>query len=125
MVTSLPNSQSNIVEFDGPDGVSFYIDVFQPNGTPADEMLATRSERNLSTQFAFAFGTTMDTKVGGEAGKSVSYTVKRKDQPTSTGTDGILWIVNHGGSEYDVEALAIGRHRAEIDAILGSVVFTG
>jgi hypothetical protein len=51
--------------------------------------------------------------------------VKRADQPTSAGTDGILWIVNHRNSEYDFEALVVGKHRAEIDAILATVTFTG
>lgn len=124
-VTKLANSQSNILELDGPDGVSFYVDVYRQTGTPAEETQATTDARDKSAQFTFTNSPVADTKVGGEAGKVVSYTAKRKDQTTSTGTDGTLWIVNHGGSEYDFEALAVGKHRPEIDAILATVVFTG
>jgi hypothetical protein len=124
-VTTVPNSQSNILELDGPDNVSFYVDVYKQSGTPAEETQATNDARNKSTQFIFANGPTTDAKVGGEPGKVVSYTVKRADQPTGASTDGVLWIVNHGNSEYDFEALVIGKHRAEIDAILATVAFTG
>ena len=122
--TTLADSQSNILELDGPDNVSFYIDVYKQSGTPADEMQSTNDARAKSTQFTFNNGPVADTKVAGESGKMVSYTAKRKDQ-TGTGTDGVLWIVNHGNSEYDFEALAIGKHRPEIDAILATVTFTG
>ncbi|MGI8856694.1 MAG: hypothetical protein ACR2JW_13175 [Thermomicrobiales bacterium] len=123
--TTLAGSQSNILELDGPDNASFYIDVYKQSGTPAEEMQATNDARNKSAQFTFTNGPVTDVKVGGEPGKVVSYTAKRKDQTTGTGTDGVLWIVNHGNSEYDFEALAIGPHRAEIDAILATVTFTG
>ncbi len=122
--TTLAGSQSNILELDGPDNVSLYIDVYTQSGTPAEETQATNDARNKSTQFTFTNGPVTDAKVGGEPGKVVSYTAKRKDQTTGTGTDGVLWIVNHGNNEYDFEALAIGPHRAEIDAILATVTFT-
>lgn len=122
-VTKLANSQSNIVEIDGPDGVSFYIDVFRQSGTPTEEIQATKDARDKSAQFAFTFSPITDTSVGGEAGKAISYTAKRKDQTTGAGTDGTLWIVNHGDTEYDFEALVIGRHRPEVEAILASAVF--
>ena len=114
-VTTVPNSQSNILELDGPDNVSFYVDVYKQSGTPAEETQATNDARNKSTQFIFANGPTTDAKVGGEPGNVVSYTVKRADQPTGASTDGVLWIVNHSNSEYDFEALVIGKHRPEID----------
>ncbi len=124
-VTKQANSQSNIVEIDGPDNVSFYIDTYKQSGTPTEEMQTTQDERAKSTQFSFTSSPVTDTKVAGESGKMVSYTAKRKDQPTATGTDGILWIVNHGNTEYDFETLVVGKHRAEIDAILATVTFTG
>ncbi len=122
--TKLANSQSNIVEFDGPDGVSLYVDAYKEAGAPADEVQETQSEREKATQFAFTFNTVTDTKIGGESGKLLPYTFTRKDQPTATPTVGLLFIVNHGGREYDFEAVNVGKHRPEIDAILATVVFT-
>ncbi len=122
--TKLANSQSNIVEFDGPEGVSLYVDAYKEAGAPADEVQETQSEREKATQFAFTFSTVTDTKIGGESGKLLPYTFTRKDQPSTTPTVGLLFIVNHGGREYDFEAVNVGKHRPEIDAILATVVFT-
>lgn len=124
-VTQLANSQSNIVEVDGPDNISFYVDTFKQSGTPTEEAQATTDARAKSAQLIFTSGPTADAKVGGEPGKVMTYTAKRKDQTTGPAADGVLWIVNHGGSEYDFEALPVGKHRSEIDAIIASVVFTG
>jgi hypothetical protein len=124
-VTKLTNSQSNIVEVDGPDNVSFYVDIFKQSGTPTQELQDTTDARAKSTQLTFTSGPTADAKVGGEPGKMMTYTAKRTDQTAAATTDGVLWIVNHGSSEYDFEALAVGKHRAEIDAIVASIVFTG
>jgi hypothetical protein len=124
-VTQLANSQSNLVEVDGPDNISFYVDIFKQSGTPAEEAQATTDARAKSAQLVFTSGPTADAKVGGEPGKVMTYTAKRKDQTTGPATDGVLWIVNHGSSEYDFEALPVGKHRPEIDAIIASVVFTG
>jgi len=124
-VTKVANSQSNIVEVDGPDNVSFYVDAFKQSGTPTEEVQASKDIHAKNTQLAYTDGPTADANVGGEPGKILTYTVKRKDQATGTTIDGVLWIVNHGGREYDFEALAVGKHRPEIDAIVASIVFTG
>ena len=123
-VTQQQNSQSNLVEIDSPDGASFFVDLFPAAGTPAEEIQSVRDSGARSTQLTYAFSPITDTRIGGEAGKTISYTVRRKDQPTSVGTDGTVWVVNHAGMEYDFQVIATGRHRIEIDAILATVVFT-
>jgi hypothetical protein len=120
--TRLANSQSNIVEIDGPDNISFYVDIYDQAGTPDDEMQETITGRQQSTQIVFTPNPVMDATVAGEQGKMLTYSFKRS-QGSTISSDGVLWIVNHNGHEYDFEAVAVGKHRPEIDAIVQSIVF--
>jgi hypothetical protein len=122
VATRLANSQSNVVEVDGPDNISFYVNVYQQDGTPDDEMQATIMLDQQSTSVVFTPGQIQDATVGGEQGKVMTYTFKR-NQGSTTANDGVIWIVNHDGREYDFEAVFVGKHRPEIDAIIKSVVF--
>ena len=122
--TRAANSQNNLVEIVSPDASGLSIDLYRRIGTPADEVQTIEDSLQSNTQFVVTFGTVTDIQIGGEMGKSVTYTEKRRDQPNSAGTDGVIWVVNHGTNAYLFDASDIGTHRAEIDAILATVVFT-
>ncbi|MCA1669387.1 MAG: hypothetical protein LC793_18730, partial [Thermomicrobia bacterium] len=123
-VTKQANSQSNLVEVDGPDNVSFSVYVFKQSGTLDEELQGTMDALAKSTQYTYTFGSSSNTRIGGEPGKQTTYTGKRKDQQSGQ-ADAVLWIVNHGNSEYDLQAVLVGTHRAEVNAIIASIVFTG
>lgn len=121
--TQLPGTAQNLLELDGPDGVLFFVDMFDQTGPPDTSVTAIKQIHAQSTIYAYADNYVLDTAVGGESGKLLNFAYVPQDNLTVAPRTGKLWIVTHGGKEFDFEARNQSAHAGEVDAIVASVVF--
>jgi hypothetical protein len=121
--TQLPGTAQNLLELDGPDGVLFFIDLFDQTGPPDAIVNAVKQIHVQSTIYAYADNYVLDTAVGGEPGKLLNFAYVPRDDLAGAPRTGKLWIVTHGGKEFDFQARNQSAHAGEVDAIVASVVF--
>jgi hypothetical protein len=121
--TQLPGTAQNLLELDGPDGVLFFIDMFDQTGPPDLLVNAVKQIHAQSTIYAYADNSVLDISVGGESGKLLNFAYVPQNDLTTPPRTGKLWIVTHGGKEFDFQARNQSAHAGEVDAIVASVVF--
>lgn len=121
--TQLPGDPQNLLELDGPDGVLFYVDMFDQTGPPDAIINVVKQVHQQSTVYSYADNFVLDTTVGGEAGKLLNFAYVPLGDTTAPPRTGKIWIVTHGGSEFDFQARNQSAHAGEVDAIVASVVF--
>ncbi|MGI8854753.1 MAG: protein kinase domain-containing protein [Thermomicrobiales bacterium] len=121
--TRLTDDNTNVIELDGPDNLFFWAYVDDPQqGTITDEINIIKKNQDASTDFTYTGQTITDLTIGGEQAKSIAYTFASKADAASSGP-GQWWIANHGGKQFSFRSNYSGNHQAEINVILGSVVF--
>lgn len=113
----------NVLILNGPDGVQFYVNVFDQTGSPDAIVGAVKQVHQQSPSFFYADNFVLDATVGGEAGKVLNYGYSPKNDTTSPPRTGKLWIVTHGGKEFDFEVRNLGGHGGDADVLIASVVF--
>ena len=118
--TTLPE---NILVVNGPDGAYFRVNVTDQRGSLTQEMQDIRDGHTSSKDNTYKDGGNVDTKVGGDTALTLQYTYTAKNQANGTPVEGQWWLVNRNGREIAFQASNIGTHRAEIEAMLKSVVF--
>ena len=116
---------TNVLELDGPDGTYFFLDIYDPQSgaTVAAQIQDILDVHTKSTKFTYQDGAVSDTKIGGEAAKTFTFTYTEKNKANAQPFSGQIWDVNHGGKEYLITGNANATHRAEINAIIASIVF--
>lgn len=122
-VTRLPDVAQNLLELDGPDGILFFIDLFDQTGPPDAIIPVVKQVHAQSTIYDYADTFVLDIVVGGEPGKLLNFAYMQKDDRTGPPKTGKLWIVTHGGKEFDFQARNQSAHAGEVDAIVASVTF--
>jgi serine/threonine protein kinase len=116
--------QGNYLELDSPDDTYFYVDIFDNAKALDAEVNEYLTGHKNSTKLTYTDGPVSDTKVGGEAAKTFTFTYVPKDKPSSATQTGQIWVVNHGGKEYVLTADNLTpQQKATIDAIVASLVF--
>ncbi len=122
-ITKLASDKDNVVEVDGPDGVLFYMNTYAATGNAADGIQAFRNSHTKSTDYTYTDGAVTDGKIGGEPSKIMSSTYVKKVAPTTTPLTVTYWVVIRSGTEFDFDVRNVGTHRAEVDAIVASIVW--
>jgi serine/threonine protein kinase len=123
-VTQDKTASHNALELDGPDGAAFYLDIYDPAfGTLDQEIQDILKNHQGSTKFVYKDGAVTDARIGKEPAKTFTFSDTPKANPSAVPTAGRIWEVNHSGTEFQFAALNDTAHRADIDAILASVVF--
>ncbi len=121
--TKVADDATNILELDGPDNVIFLAYINDPQqGTITDEIQIIKKNEDTSTTFTYSNQQITDTMIGGEPAKALAYTFLSKSDATNTGP-GQWWVANHGGKQFSFRSNFPGSHQAELNAILGSVIF--
>jgi hypothetical protein len=114
----------NVLWLQGPDNLSVYIDIFDPQpGTLDEEIQADKDFHAKSQQSTYKDGAVTDLKIGGEPAKALAYTFVPKKTPNATPSAGTIWEVNHGGKEFYIQSSPLGNHAAEVNAIIASIAF--
>lgn len=121
--TQLPGDVLTLLELDGPDGVLFFVAMFDQTGPPDASIAAAKQAHARSTMYSYADNFALDTSVGGESGKFLNFAYVSPGDSTVAPRTGKLWIVTHGGKEFDFQARDQSAHAGEVDAIVASVVF--
>jgi hypothetical protein len=122
-VTRLAATPQNLLELDGPDGVLYFLEIYDQRGTPATLMADWERIHQQSTVYYYADNYVLDTGVGGEPGKLLNFAYTAQNDLSTPPRTGKLWVVTHGGKEYDFQGRNQSAHAAEVDAITASVVF--
>ncbi len=123
-VTQDKTAEHNVLELDGPDGAILFLDLYDPAfGTLDQEVQDVLNNHRTHTTLAYKDGPVTDLRIGKEPAKTFAYTSVPKATPAATPQVGTLWEVNHGGTEFQFAATNLTTHRADIDAILASVLF--
>ncbi len=122
-VTRLPGTAQNLLELDGPDGVLFFVDLFDQTATPDAIIDAAKQIHRQSTVYTYTDTTALAVTVGGEPGVTLNFTYTSPDAATIPTRTGRLWVVNHGGKEFDFQVRNQGGHASDVDGIVASVVF--
>jgi serine/threonine-protein kinase len=113
----------NFLELDSPDDNYFYVDIFENAKSLDAEVNEYLTGHKNSSKLTYTDGPVSDTKIGGEPAKTFTFTYAQKDKPGQTET-GQIWVINHGGKEYVLTADNITQQqKANIDAIVASLVF--
>ncbi len=107
-----------------PEAVFFVVDISDQHGTIDDEIQTVRDFQDKNANYAFNNASVADAKIGGEPGKLLSYTYMTKSDPNDKPRNGLVWIVNRGGKQFHFESADIKARRAEVETIIGSIVFT-
>ncbi len=121
--TQFPGNAQNLLELDGPDGVLFFIDLFDQTGPPDAIINVVKQVHKQSTVYSYADNSVLDIAVGGESGNLLNFAYVSQDNASAPPRTGKLWIVTHGGKEFDFQARNQSAHAGEVDAIVASVVF--
>jgi eukaryotic-like serine/threonine-protein kinase len=122
--TRLASDDTNVLELDGPDNLFFWAYVDDPQqGAITDEINIIKKNQDTSSDFTYTNQKITDLTIGGEPAKSIAYTFTANADTTNTGP-GQWWVANHGGKQFSFRSNFSGSHQAEINAILGSVVFS-
>ncbi|MHB8646534.1 MAG: serine/threonine protein kinase [Thermomicrobiales bacterium] len=123
-VTTDTTDPRNVLELVSPDGVFFYLDIYDPQqGTLAEEIGFVQTNHAKSTQFTYTDTGVTDVRIGGEDGRSLSYSYTAKNNPTAISV-GQAWTVNHGGKQFFFSGTIVPTRRAEIEFVIASIVFT-
>jgi len=106
------------------DSVSIYVNVATPSGTLDDEIAYFRKTHgDVNKQFTYTYNTPVTTKVAGEPAKSISYSYVIANDPNDKPSVGTYYVVDHKGQRYTFQCSDFVPHRAEIEALIASVMF--
>ncbi len=122
-VTRLPGAAQNLLELDGPDGVLFFVDMFDQSGPPDALIDAVKQIHRQSVVYSYADNNVSQGTVGAEPAIALDFTYVSQDNTIAPPRTGKLWIANHGGKEFDFQARNQGGHTGDVEGIVASVVF--
>ena len=117
--------QGDALRISSPDGTFLTVSIVDQRGTLDEEVKLVLDTLASNADYTFITSPTADLTIGGEPGKSVGYTYLPKNDPTAKARNGAFWIVNRGGKEFSFQATDLKAHRADVDAFIGAVAFTG
>jgi len=121
-VANSPSSAVLVSDANGVVGVSVFI--YDPGTETIDQNFQRiRDTASNDGKTVRVYDPVLDTKVGGLPAKSVAYRYTPIDQPNSTPGIATIWIVDHNGKRYEFFGSDVAVGRAQIEAVIGSVVF--
>lgn len=119
-----PNSSTSLVTVRDGTVASVRIFTYDPGQETIDQNF--QRIRNLESNDGTTvrvYDPVLDTKVGGQPAKSMAYRYTPKDQPNSPAGIATIWIVDHNGKRYEFFCSNLATRRAQIEAVMNSVVF--
>ncbi|MGI8856427.1 MAG: serine/threonine protein kinase [Thermomicrobiales bacterium] len=106
------------------DEIHIFLSVYPASGETYDQALKKiRDTEANDGKTVRTYDPAVDTKVGGAPAKSLAYSYTQKDKPDLQPGIATIWLVDHNGKRYEFRCSNIASHRAEIEAVMGSVTF--
>jgi hypothetical protein len=117
--------KTNLLSLNGAnDEIHIFLYVYPATSETYDqEFTRVRAAESDDGKTVRTYDPAVDTKVGGAAAKSLAYKYVPKDKPTADPGIATIWLVDHNGKRYEFRCSNIASHRAEIEAVMGSVTF--
>ncbi len=116
---------TNLLSLSGAnDEVRIFLYVYPASGETYDQAFKKiRDTESNDGKTVRTYDPAVDTKVGGAPAKSLAYSYTQKDKPDLLPGIATIWLVDHNGKRYEFRCSNIASHRAEIEAVMGSVTF--
>ncbi len=116
------NDPDNVLMLNA-DGIDITMSLYTPDVTINVEIDHFRAFHQASDTLDFTFDAPRDTRVGGQAGRSLGYRYVEKGsqgQPPAVGT---IWYVDRNSKRIRFDCQDLDAHRDEILAMIDSVTF--
>ncbi|MHB8646809.1 MAG: protein kinase domain-containing protein [Thermomicrobiales bacterium] len=115
---------TNIITVGDGNTVGIRVFAFDPGTDTIDESFQRLRDRDSNDGTTIrVYDPVLDTKVGGLPAKSVAYRYTAKDKPNDTPGIATIWLVDHNGVRYQFSCSNLATNRAQILAVIDSVVF--